>query len=460
MTFPRLLAILAFALAGDAALASAQGTRYTVHDLDLGQIGGTGSAATLINDAGVAVGYLVTNIHDTRAARAGADGVFEVLPGLASIPSDAQGINADGDIAGGVQVSSYPNWAYHAMRYTNQGGIENLGTLGGASSFAYRINRQRQVAGMSYVTVSPFVIRAFLATPGQPMLDLGTFSTSPYASSVASGINDAGQVAGHAETSTGRVHVFRYTPGVGLQDLTPAYEFSFASDINAAGQVVGRVVTASGDHAFRYSDNAGLVDLHGLGATSNAYSLNDRGEVVGSFALTGQPSRAFLYTDAEGMIDLNSRIDPASGWVLNAALGINAAGEIVGQGTYRGGQTPRAFKLTPGIADTVPPTIDSASSDPGVLWPPDGKMVDVQLSVVARDDVDASPRCSLTSVAASEGDVSADSVVTGALSLRLRADRNGNGPGREYRLTVVCADAAGNRAQTVVTVRTPHDIVP
>jgi probable HAF family extracellular repeat protein len=147
--------------------------------------------------------------------------------------------------------------------------------------------------------------------------------------------------------------------------------------------VVGRVITVSGEHAFRYSDDTGLVDLHALGATSNADSLNDRGDVVGSFVISGQPSRAFLYTDAEGIIDLNARIDPASGWVLNAALGINASGEIVGQGTYLGGHAQRAFKLTPVIGDLVAPTIDSASSNPAVLWPPDGKMVDVQLTVAA-----------------------------------------------------------------------------
>jgi probable HAF family extracellular repeat protein len=196
MTFSKLMAPLALALAGHGAIASAQGTRYTLQDLDLGQIGGSGSAATSINDADVAVGDLVTNIHDTRAARTGANGIFEFLPGLASIPSDAQGVNANGDIAGGIQVSAYPNWAYHTMRYTDGAGVEDLGTLGGPSSFGYRINRQRQVAGMSYVSVSPFVVRAFLATPGQPMLDLGTFSSSPYASSFAGGINEAGQVAG------------------------------------------------------------------------------------------------------------------------------------------------------------------------------------------------------------------------------------------------------------------------
>jgi hypothetical protein len=66
----------------------------------------------------------------------------------------------------------------------------------------------------------------------------------------------------------------------------------------------------------------------------------------------------------------------------------------------------------------------------------------------------------VTSVSANEGDVTADSIVTGALSLRLRADRNGAGTRREYWLTVACADAAGDASQTVVTVRVPHDMVP
>ena len=57
------------------------------------------------------------------------------------------------------------------------------------------------------------------------------------------------------------------------------------------------------------------------------------------------------------MVDLNSRINAASGWVLNAAYGINAEGEIVGQGTYLGGFQWRAFKLTPLPPDTTPPIL-------------------------------------------------------------------------------------------------------
>jgi probable HAF family extracellular repeat protein len=455
----RLASLLTLVFAFDAA-ASAQTVRYTVQDLDLGQIGGAGSTASAINDSGIVVGWMVNNVRDTRAARTGAGGIFELLPGLESVSSDAEAINAFGDITGAFQVSAYPNWSYHAMRYTRTGGLEDLGTLlGGPSSFGTGINGGGQVAGWSYVSLTPFVIRGFLSKPGQPLQDLGTFTGGTSASSVASGINDAGQIAGHSETSFGRWHAFRYTPGSGLLDLgTYLYDNSFASAINATGQVVGRVSSPTGEHAFRYTEGVGIQDVHALGTTSGAVGLNDHGDVVGYFYSSSQPVRAFLYTDADGMVDLNTRIDPASGWVLNAAYGINAAGEIVGVGTPTGQHEPRAVKLTPIPPDTTPPTIVSASSDPSLLWPPSGKMVDVHLSVRATDNVDPAPRCSISAVSSSEPAGEGDMAVTGAASLQLRAERDAAGPGRVYSVTVACSDAAGNQAQTVVPVRVPHDM--
>jgi probable HAF family extracellular repeat protein len=431
--------------------------RYTVQDLDAGQLGGDGSSASAISDSGVVVGYLATSVRDSRAARTQPGGIFELLPGLETVSSDAEGVNALGDMAGSFQFSAYPNFAYHAMRYARDGGIEDLGTLGGPSSFGYGINHSGQVSGWSYVSLTPFVTRGFVATPGQSLQNLGTFSGATSASSFAGRINDAGQVAGHAETSNGRWHAFRYVPGIGLQDLGTAFsDNSFASDINDAGQVVGRVISPAGEHAFRYTDGVGMQDLHALGTTSGAVGLNGRGDVVGYFYSSGRPSGAFLYTDADGMVDLNSRIDPASGWVLSAAFGINAAGEIVGQGVYQNHQ--RAFKLTPIPADTTPPTIESALSNPALLWPPNSKMVDVQVSVSATDNVDPSPRCAISGVSSSEPTQEGDMVVTGGLSLQLRAERDGTGPGRVYSVSVTCSDSSGNQATAVVSVRVPHDI--
>jgi len=83
------------------------------------------------------------------------------------------------------------------------------------------------------------------------------------------------------------------------------------------------------------------------GGGSFAYGINSQGDVVGAAAIVvGSPSHAFLYTASAGMVDLNSLIDPQSGWVLVGAKGINDAGQIVGGG-YNPSGLRRAFRYTP-----------------------------------------------------------------------------------------------------------------
>ena len=69
-------------------------------------------------------------------------------------------------------------------------------------------------------------------------------------------------------------------------------------------------------------------------STSGALAINDSGQVVGDF-LTGGQFHAFRYLNgtSTALEDLNSLIDPSSGWVLNYATAIDAAGDIAGYGT-------------------------------------------------------------------------------------------------------------------------------
>ena len=53
---------------------------------------------------------------------------------------------------------------------------------------------------------------------------------------------------------------------------------------------------------------------------------------------------AVIYSNGK-LTDLNSLIPSGSGWVLTAATGVNAAGEIVGYGTLKSMQ--HAFLLKP-----------------------------------------------------------------------------------------------------------------
>jgi probable HAF family extracellular repeat protein len=427
-------------------------TQYLVQDL--GVIDGYSSTATAINDAGAAVGWIDATTHSTRAAVAIEGGAFQYLAGL-DVTSTANGINTSGQLAGYVASATSPG-ELHAMRYTN-GFVEDLGSFGG-NSFGYDINRHGQVAGWSFVPGFSST-HAFVATPGEPLLDLGTLGGGAQPQSFASGINDAGQVSGHSVTSTGRYHAFRYTPGLGLQDLgTPAGADSFAERINGSGQVVGRLSSSAGIHAFRYTDAIGIQDLHTIaGASSSwAFDINDAGTVVGMFFMSGAP-HAFVYTDAEGMIDLNTRIHPGSGWVLTAALGINNAGQIVGQGRYQGQNALRAFKLTPQL-DVTPPNITAAAADPSILWPANLEMRPVTVTVEVTDNVDPAPRCRVVSARSSEETDDGAIQLTGDLTLSLRAERNGIGTGRTYHVAVACSDASGNTAGTSVEVRVPHDL--
>ena len=88
---------------------------------------------------------------------------------------------------------------------------------------------------------------------------------------------------------------------------------------------------------------------------SQAYGLNESGSVVGRYSPTGNGLRAFLYSGADGFVDLNTLIDQSSGWTLISGQGISADGQITGFGLYAGQIS--AFVLTPVNAVPEPETV-------------------------------------------------------------------------------------------------------
>ena len=159
----------------------------------------------------------------------------------------------------------------------------------------------------------------------------------------------------------------------------------------------------------------------------------------------------------------------------------NCSGQIIGtttdplnymeQGTYfvtwtyddgNGNTTTQTQTVI--VEDTTPPSIDTISASPDVIWPPNHKMVPVTISVVASDNCDADPTCQIISIASNEpenglgdGDTAPDWEITGDLTANLRAERAGNGSGRVYTITVRCTDSVGNSTDQQVTVTVPHD---
>jgi probable HAF family extracellular repeat protein len=427
---------------------------YTIEDL--GTLNGAPLTPRGINAAGHVVGMAedsagahVAFVIDTQAARD--------LGSLGGTFAEANAINDQDEIAG---FSMGSDGVVRAFRYT-AAGMQPLAQPEGTASLAYAINATGQIAGYGGSTA----YHAFRYTPATGMTDLGTLGGS---ASYAYGLNVAGQVTGCAWMAGWEAHAF-VSDGTGpMQDLsTLGGTQSCGVSINRAGQIAGWSFLG-GDlfqHAFRYSLSNGLQDLGTLGGMDSfGAAINDSGTVVGWSTDPNGERRAFVFTDADGLANLNDRLDPGLGWTLTEATGINAGGQIVGVGLLGGER--RAFRLTPPPTVTVtppdltPPVITSVRPWPPALWPPHGEMMRVRVRVAATDNVDPAPSCRVTSVTSSEPDAGTskqdrphDIVVRGDLALSLRAELGPKARERVYTLAVTCADAAGNAAVQQATVR-------
>jgi probable HAF family extracellular repeat protein len=348
--------------------AAAISVAYSV--TDLGSLGGTESRGYGINASGQVAGF--ANITGDRFQHAflwtpttpnGVSGTMQDLGTLGGNASNGYGINSNGQVTGISFTTGDAAFRAFLWTPTTPGGasgtMNDLGTFGGTFVDGRAINDSDQVSGSGYPTGNNSFGHAFLWTPSSPngpggtMHDLGTLGGT---GSNGYGINDNGQVTGQSSTTGGTLRAFLWTPTtpngasgsmIDLGTLGGTY-YSVGWGINASGQVTGEANTTgdSATHAFLY--DGALHDLGTLGGNSSAgFGINSNGQVTGYSITTGDAAaHAFLYTSGSGMVDLNSLIDPVSGWVLQVGYGINDAGQITGYGTI-GGQQNRAFLLTP-----------------------------------------------------------------------------------------------------------------
>lgn len=239
---------------------------------DLGTLpGGDYSAAFAINDSGVVVGTSNTSTSTHAFSWAPAQGLSDLgtLPGVNA--SSALAINNQGQIAGSS--------GGHAVLWSG-GSIQDLGTLGGATSEAHDINNLGAIVGISDTSSGP---HAFLWKAGA-MQDLGVLSGD--SSSRADHINDSGMVVGASEGSGG-IRAFVWTSAAGMQTLASDGIYTEAFDVNSDGQVVGEQATSLGMRAFLWTSANGLIDLNTKVTNLpsdvvliGAFSINDKGEIV------------------------------------------------------------------------------------------------------------------------------------------------------------------------------------
>lgn len=121
-----------------------------------------------------------------------------------------------------------------------------------------------------------------------------------------------------------------------------------------------------------------------------------------------------------------------------------------------------SFTIT--VNDTEPPVINDLKTDRPILWPPNHKMRNVNVSYTSTDNCPGPITCTL-SVSSNEpdngqgdGNTRNDWQVLNDNMVRLRAERSGTGTSRIYSIIVTCTDQYGNSASDTTEVRVPHNL--
>jgi parallel beta helix pectate lyase-like protein/Big-like domain-containing protein len=120
----------------------------------------------------------------------------------------------------------------------------------------------------------------------------------------------------------------------------------------------------------------------------------------------------------------------------------------------RGGSTSDTLVVT--VRDATPPAIQSVTATPSVLSSPNHQFVPITIAAAASDSCGGPVQCRIVSVSSNEPISGQDWIITGDLTLQLRAERSNKGTGRVYTITIACTDAAANSSTRAVTVKVPR----
>ena len=374
--------------------------------------------ATDINEAGTAVGYVTkfvgTGDPTSAAVRWDPSGAATELMILGTPPccgsfAYAYSINDAGAAVGGAEKYSGAGayQGYHAVRWDGLGTAATKLDSTNSTSEGTDINDAGVVVGWarkvdSGMSLGQRAVRWDASGTARTELDnLGT-DTSGVTETRANDINTAGTAVGWAVKydnlgvsfgqravrwdASGTVATELGNLGTDTNDVTQ----NSAVAINDAGTVVGyaNMYDGSGEslgiRAVRWDASSTVAtELGNLGTNdgvteTNVSAINDVGIAIGyaddyDGSGTNLGERA-VYWGLDGVaVDLNTLVDPVSGWTLNQAHAISNTGWIGGSGAFdpdgTGGQEAYARLFL--IQVTAPSSLPGDYSGNGTVGPED-----------------------------------------------------------------------------------------
>jgi probable HAF family extracellular repeat protein len=270
-------------------------------------------------------------------------------------------LNNLGDVVGRAGDSPSGETRATIWKHGNRGSFRSKHHLGKLDSGEYSsgsgINDAGEVAGEANTAQS---IVPFLSTPTGVLRRVPLLPGDNCGQAL--GINNYGHVAGYSSGPNGR-KAFAWTRGSGVRNLgvLPGGNYSTACDINDLDEVAGTSGSAAGERAVLWPKSGGVRDLGTLPGypSSEASAINNNGDVVG-YSKGPRGLRAFLWTQATGMQDLGV----LPGGNSSRALGINDMGAVVGSSTSSSGDRAFIWTKETGMRDLN----SVASAGPGVVF--------------------------------------------------------------------------------------------
>ena len=334
---------------------------------DIGSLidsGGTALMAVSANGV-AATGISTINATESHAFWWSFDTGMIDIGTLGGAASYANSISSDGNVVAGDSQTN--NNATIAFRWTPQDGILSLGTLGGEVSFANAVSADGSTI-VGYSAIETFETRAFRWTQASGMFSLGSLGGN---NSTARGVSSDGSViVGTSDTSDGQQHAFRWTTQTGMVNIHSLLgsQQSIADLVSGDGNVVaGAAIFDNGfNQAFRWTAQTGMISLGSFGGgISQALSMSADGSAVVGYSYTDTMAmHAFHWTARDGMVDLGT-----IGGASAVAWDISDDGSVIaGMAETADGDLHATLWKFPKREPAIDPVINPGTppTDPGV----------------------------------------------------------------------------------------------